>query len=50
MMGLMIGLVLIAIALFVGFGILAVANNSVRNFKEEEYVNFTQQFIASSKK
>lgn len=49
-MGPTIGLVLIGVALFVGFGILVVANKSVRDFKEDEYVNFTQQYLTAGKK
>lgn len=41
-MGIIIGVILIVLALFVGIGIAVVANNSVKNFKEEQYVHFLE--------
>lgn len=41
-MGFTIGIILIALALFVGIGITVVANNSVKNFKEDQYVHFAE--------
>lgn len=40
-MGAVIGIICILLAVFVGTGILLVANNNVRNFKDEDYVSFT---------
>ncbi len=39
-MGMVIGVILIGIALAVGVGIMVVANQSVKNFREDQYVHY----------
>lgn len=40
-MGVILGVICIIAALVVGIGITVIANNSVRNFKEENHVRYT---------
>ncbi|VBB09651.1 Hypothetical protein LUCI_4949 [Lucifera butyrica] len=40
-MGIVIGAIIIATALLVGVSIVVVANNNVRNYKEENHVMFS---------
>jgi len=48
-MGTTFGVILVAVALAVGLGIAVVANRSVKNFKDEQYVAFTAKNSTSSR-